>query len=244
MGYSTNFNGSLQFDSKKPVSDKIKNFINKFSDTRRMGRNIEGYGVEGEFFVDGEGFKGQRVDDIVIDNNQPPKTQPGLWCQWIIDENNELAWDGGEKFYHYTEWLFYIVEKILKPNGYSVSGKIEWDGEDFDDNGVIEVDDNKIYVNSQLLEPNDIVKTIYDFTNGHKYEKNYMQLDVVWLEEPAKKLMGSIDGFSTSEIENLVKMAETNEEKFKKVTSKYNGKTEQIRKIVYDIIESKKETAK
>ena len=67
MGYSTDFYGSVSFN--KPISDELKNYINKFSATRRMKRDVEkikkifpdwdkncfngNLGVDGEYFVGG-----------------------------------------------------------------------------------------------------------------------------------------------------------------------------------------------
>ena len=79
--------------------------------------------------------------------------QPGLWCQWIVeqtDNNQILVWDGGEKFYKYTEWLQYLITNFFNPWGVLLNGKIEWYGENDDDYGVIIVDDNKINVQKQL----------------------------------------------------------------------------------------------
>jgi hypothetical protein len=99
MGYTTDFSGSFELD--KPLTPSLKEFLTKLNDTRRMSRNVEGHGVEGEFFVEGTGFKGQDSGGNVIDGNTPPKTQPGLWCQWRPDGDGTLIeWDGGEKFYY------------------------------------------------------------------------------------------------------------------------------------------------
>ncbi len=50
----------------------------------------------------------------------------------------------GEKFYHYTEWLEYIIEHFLKPWGYVLNGSVEWRGEDDADLGVIYVHQNRV----------------------------------------------------------------------------------------------------
>lgn len=146
MGYTTDFRGKLAFD--KPLTVKDKNYLEKFARTRRMARNVDAkYGVEGEFYVDGEGFMGQAQDSTVIDSNRPPKTQPGLWCQWIPTEDGMfLEWDGNEKFYKYVEWLEYLIEKIIEPRGYTLNGVIEWRGEDWNDTGTIIVTNNKVEV--------------------------------------------------------------------------------------------------
>ena len=161
MGYTTDFNGTLKFN--KEVTEELKNFINNFSNSRRMERNNEkikevfpdwenqcykgNLGREGEYFIGGNGFKGQGEDQSIINFNYPPITQPGLWCQWIINDNGELEWDGGEKFYCYVEWLEYLIENFFDPEGYILNGIIGYQGESFDDYGDIVVIDNDVTVN-------------------------------------------------------------------------------------------------
>lgn len=103
------------------------------------------FGVEGEFFVDGDGDFGQGDGGHVLDHNEPPKTQPGLWCKWTpTDDGKGIEWDGREKFYHYVEWLQYIISNVLEPKGYKLTGTVEWQGEDNNDRGQIVVKNNKI----------------------------------------------------------------------------------------------------
>lgn len=143
MGYTTDFVGS--FKITPALSNHDKEFLVKFAETRRMKRNIEGYGVDGEFYVDGGGSFWQDRDETVVDYNQPPSTQPGLWCQWVPSEDGtELMWDGNEKFYNYVEWLEYLIKSILSPRGYKVNGEVEWQGEERDDRGMIVVNDNTV----------------------------------------------------------------------------------------------------
>ena len=160
MGYTTEFYGSLTFN--KPVIDELKKYINKFSETRRMARDPEKIklnypnwkeecfngelGNEGEYFVGGKGFMGQDRDDSIINYNYPPIKQPGLWCQWIINGDDELVWDEGEKFYNYIEWLAYLISNFFEPLDYVLNGEIEFQGEDMEDFGTIVVTDNYINV--------------------------------------------------------------------------------------------------
>lgn len=111
-----------------------------------MARNVgPEYGVEGEFFVDGKGWAGQDSDDTIIDYNRPPKTQPGLWCQWVPTKDGKfIEWDGSEKFYEYVEWLKYLIAKVLAPRGYILNGEVEWQGEDNSDRGIIVVKNNVV----------------------------------------------------------------------------------------------------
>jgi len=219
MGYSTNLNGRLSLS--KELTVKQKEYINTFSGTRRMKRDVNKlmelyggkygypqtesnllptsenkgvgdmiqnpvtgefeevnkvsaekiYGKDGEFFVnnDDDDF-GQSRDSSIIDYNTPPgqlgyndksfvdryqennrreksgECQPSLWCQWIINKNNELEWDGGEKFYSYVEWLKYLIKNFFQPWGVLLNGEIEWDGEDSDDIGKIVVVNNDVKV--------------------------------------------------------------------------------------------------
>lgn len=151
MGYTTDFTGKMKC-TPKLNPDQVA-YINQFSNTRRMARDGKKcanmsdplrekvglpVGQEGEFFVGGHGFMGQDPDSSVIEFNNPPSTQPSLWCQWVASEDGKnIAWDGGEKFYEYIHWLQYIQENMLTPWGVKLDGKIKWRGEDSSDKGVI-----------------------------------------------------------------------------------------------------------
>ena len=144
MGYSTDFGGSFEID--KPLDKNTLKLLKGLNTTRRMKRNVgPEFGVEGEFFVNGKGDFGQDEDGTVVNHNQPPSTQPGLWCQWTPNEDGtEIEWDGGEKFYAYVEWIEYLIEKIFEPRGYKLNGEVVWVGEDPDDRGKIVIENNVV----------------------------------------------------------------------------------------------------
>ncbi len=160
MGYTTDFEGSFRLDRR--LSQEHATYLRKFSDTRRMARSESmlinmpdptrdavnlPIGEDGEYFVGGKGDFGQDNDKSVIDHNHPPATQPGLWCQWIPGyDDDTIEWNYTEKFYNYIEWLEYIIERFLKPWGYTLNGEVEWYGEDRDDIGKIIVENNLIIV--------------------------------------------------------------------------------------------------
>src|ERR1035437_1734820 len=99
MGYQTELIG--KFSLSKPTTAEQVAYLNQFSETRRMKRDVKilkdlfkgwggfdgEYGKEGEFFVGATGFGGQDRDASILDGNYPPSTQPGLWCQWILDDS-------------------------------------------------------------------------------------------------------------------------------------------------------------
>lgn len=145
MGYSTDFYGQFKVDRK--VDDETLAILLGLANTRRVKRKVDAkYGVEGEFYFKGDGFLGQDRDSTVVDYNSPPRTQPSLWCQWAIDESDRqtIQWDGGEKFYCYVEWIEYILNKVLLPRGYKLTGQVSWQGEDSSDRGQIIADGDSI----------------------------------------------------------------------------------------------------
>jgi hypothetical protein len=160
MGYDTEFRGSFQIEP--PLSRDQVAYLKKFSETRRMKRSESlaslrpdpcrkaidlPIGQEGCYFTGGIGFHGKDLDVSIIDNSCPPIGQPGLWCQWIPnDEGTELEWDEGEKFYEYIAWLKYLIDHFFAPWGKVLNGVVKWRGEDFDDAGSIVVHNNVVCV--------------------------------------------------------------------------------------------------
>lgn len=152
MGYTTEFKGQVDFD--KSLTIPQLNYLNAFAASRRMQRDslkTEALddpkrkavglpvGVQGGYYV------GDEEGRDVVDNNNPPKGQPGLWCQWVPTEDGMgMEWDGGEKFYNFEEWMKYLIDHFLKPWGITVNGEIQWQGEDMSDRGLIIVTDNVV----------------------------------------------------------------------------------------------------
>lgn len=159
MGYQTDLYGEFTLD--KPLTPEHKAYLEAFNASRRMKRNATitetfsdpvrlaaglPIGKDGGYYVGSSGSDhGQVRSADIIDYNRAPDGQPGLWCQWVPGEAGAtIEWDGGEKFYDYVDWIKYIVEHFLAPWGYSLSGEIEWNGDDSDDRGTIYAKDNQI----------------------------------------------------------------------------------------------------
>jgi hypothetical protein len=182
MGYTTDFAGRFELD--KPLAPKMLNFLKLFNETRRMNRNVdEAFGIDGEFFVFGTGDYGQDQDSTVVDYNKEPSTQPSLWCQWVPNEDGTaIEWDSNEKFYSYNEWLFYLINKVLAPNGYTLNGTVMWQGEETGDVGKIVVVDNVI-----TIRPYDELEYVMTAENVSTYRypqgnvTGFMRTDVVLL---------------------------------------------------------------
>lgn len=87
----------------------------------------------------------QILEDFANADHRDDKGMPGIWCQWVPnEEGGAIEHDQGEKFYEYIPWMKYLIDTFLKPWGYIANGAIEWDGEDSDDHGILEVTDNVV----------------------------------------------------------------------------------------------------
>ena len=141
----------------------------------------EVYGFKGEYFAKDDNDMGQSGDVSVIDFNASSGEvawgefegdlnrwakrdemqkainadiikQPGLWCQWELQDDTTLAWDGNEKFYNYIEWLQYLIVHFFKPWGINLNGECFWQGDDNSDMGKIEIIDNVINIYETEVE--------------------------------------------------------------------------------------------
>jgi hypothetical protein len=138
----------------------------------------EVYGFKGEYFAMNDGNMGQGNDGSVIDHNAASGEiawsdysgdwekrdemqkainadiikQPGLWCQWRLDDETTLSWDGNEKFYNYIEWLQYLIAHFFEPWGIKLNGECYWQGEDNSDMGKIEIINNVINIYETEVE--------------------------------------------------------------------------------------------
>jgi hypothetical protein len=159
MGYSTDFEG--RFDITPPLSDLHREYLLKFSDTRRMARDESltakrpdpireaaglPVGESGCYFVGESGFAGQDSGEDVLEHNTPPPSQPSLWCLWVpTEDGRHLKWDECEKFYEYVRWLRDVIcPQFLERWGYMLNGRVSWIGEDNRDRGTIIVKDNVV----------------------------------------------------------------------------------------------------
>lgn len=151
MGYTTEFEGEISIDP--PLSADEWDYLKRFAHTRRMWRG------EGPYFVRGSGLRGQGDDPDIIAPNDPGPLQPGLWNQWVPnDEGTALIWDSGRGFYDSPEWMLFLIDHFLKPGAYAVgkvpgivgghvlNGEIEAQGDDENDKWTLVVKDNEVFL--------------------------------------------------------------------------------------------------
>jgi hypothetical protein len=148
MGYTRTFVGSFQLSRKLTAAQSA--YLQAFADTRRMKRDPalleivpdplrEAVGLplgpEGGFFI-GDGELRSEDHLTVVDGDEPPQGQPGLWCRWAPSAGGTaIQWSGFEKFYHHVEWLEYLCEHFLEPWGYTLEGQVDWIGQDGEQQG-------------------------------------------------------------------------------------------------------------
>jgi hypothetical protein len=78
-------------------------------------------------------------------NEEEHDDGPSLYCQWIPTEDERgIEWDGVEKFYKYAEWLQVVIDRFVRPWGYTLSGGVTWQGDDVDDVGTLRVVDHRV----------------------------------------------------------------------------------------------------
>lgn len=180
MGYTTDFSG--QIECVPPLNEAEISFIDTFSKTRKVVRR-KAQDSDGLQFIKGEDtgellagsyfttqqshdFYGQSTANIVEHNNAPLSC-PGLWCQWVANEEGHIEWNGAEKFYSSPEWMAYLIEHFLQdgahckyvaPHTFSqfqahkLNGVIYACGEDSDDVWKLIVEDNIVYTQRAKAE--------------------------------------------------------------------------------------------
>lgn len=154
MGYNTTFKGHIEVNP--PLNEKEIDYLTKFSNSRRMKRD------NGPYFVDGSNGAEQYYDNDIIDVNNPPEGQPGLWCQWVPStDGSHLKWNGVENFYNSVQWMEYLIAHFIGDNpiakkksapdfdfleGHTLNGEIKAKGEETNDRWTLYVIENIISV--------------------------------------------------------------------------------------------------
>ena len=125
MDYTTTFDGSFYLN--KPLDATTIDLINNLRTTKTKIDNNDN-------------------ENIMICENmyETSSTEKSNTLHWYYNNKLEcIQWDGNEYFTNYVAWLEYLIEEILKPN-YILNGKISYQGDDYEDRGLIIVEDNKV----------------------------------------------------------------------------------------------------
>lgn len=94
----------------------------------------------------------------ILEANDDPENIPGekpsrSYMQWVpTEELDHIVWDGGEKFYDYSQWLTWLCN-LMKTWGISANGTLGWSGEETGDHGIIEVRDSVVTATPNATKP-------------------------------------------------------------------------------------------
>lgn len=144
MGYTTDFSGV--FKTNRPLTETEMNYINKFSHTRRMKRDVNKlmelykgefghptrpdnpYGNEGEFFTGATGWAGQDRDTSIIDYNIPPgqTSFDGRDFNEVWTERQKLINEGKCQPGLWCQWTFSDNETLEWDGGEKFYNYVEW----------------------------------------------------------------------------------------------------------------------
>jgi len=135
MGYTTDFQGQLNFD--RVLTNEEVNYIKKFNDSRRMKRDVsklyeiykgEGgnpflpkeqtYGNEGEYFVGGTGHAGQDRDDSI----SITMSHLVVFLKVMMRTSELIGVDAQNKF------KMVYVNQVYGVNGLSMKMELVWSG--------------------------------------------------------------------------------------------------------------------
>lgn len=110
MGYTTAFEG--RFKLNRFLKSEHAAYLKAFSKQRHMQWRVDAIetlpdpvreAAELPLGENGGYYVGDAPEDeiFLLDENEPPTSQPGLWCQWAPTDDGEwIEWNGMEKFYY------------------------------------------------------------------------------------------------------------------------------------------------
>jgi len=93
-----------------------------------------------------------------------PMPVPAGYNQWQLTQGRRgLEWDGGEKFYHYVEWLQYLLDHVLAPVDVSLTGCVQYQGESIGDTGTLTVEEGRVVKRKAALVNNEDLAELQAF---------------------------------------------------------------------------------
>lgn len=116
-------------------------------------------------------------------NWQDKEDTPGAYCKWVpTTDGRGIQWNELEKFNCYVEWLQWIIDQILIPRGYTLTGSVAYQGEDVGDSGMLVIEKGKVI--QQKYDPRNVGvnELVEKGLQDHK-DKGYW-----YLEQIAEKL--------------------------------------------------------
>jgi hypothetical protein len=113
---------------------------------------------------------------------------PDSYLQWkLTKDRTALKWDGGEKFYEYEAWLQWLVDYVFTPEGITVSGQVEYSGDEVKDTGTLAVVDGQVIKTPAVFVDPQSLEELQAFRQFVLDSKHGDQLVRAWQTQQARK---------------------------------------------------------
>lgn len=150
--YKTEFYGGYKFSDNTPLY--IIDYLKKYFRTCHIVRDVEkiksvpewekysfygNLGYEGELYVNPDDKSHGNKNLLAITK----------WCHFSIKEKDNcyyLIWNGNSAFYHYEEWLKYIIKRFLAPYNVELNGVMLSVGMEYSDSNYIVIYKNTLSI--------------------------------------------------------------------------------------------------
>lgn len=106
MGFDAHYTGQLRIEP--PLNETEQKALRLFLDARHMKT------VHGPLDIRRSLTAGH---PDVVNWNEPAQYMPGLYCGLRINGGDVLEWDGEEGPGDLTEWIRYLIDYLLRPEG-------------------------------------------------------------------------------------------------------------------------------
>ena len=137
---------------------------------------------------------------------------PSIWCDFKIDAEGELVWNGHQKTYCGAEWIEYIINNFLLE--YECNGTLRGQGEDVDDIFEIVVTNNKVQVYDlkqvRVQEEPKVEQDTTDFLMQFKFGRlklNHTNRQYLCRDSVVEFLRGLGDQIQSEEVTHALSLA-------------------------------------
>lgn len=119
--------------------------INTFTNT--LNRHIRKKPSNDEYSINIYGTLScnKKIDEKTISyiNDLKNNSNDEYKCHWIVNEDNEIVWDGSHSFKNYLVWLDFII-RLLVIDGHTLNGMFMVRRDDINYRTIIKIENNEI----------------------------------------------------------------------------------------------------
>lgn len=132
------------FTIDKPLTNILYKFLQDFLRCQHIAKRVDNnkFGFQGEFSTNPE-------HENLYEPIKQASTQPSIYCQWRIHEDKQSIFCNDVLDESYVDWLVYILNKVLRPNGYNLIGTVVLKSSETDKIKTLEIKNNDVWVHSE-----------------------------------------------------------------------------------------------